>query len=80
MRHLAERGYGIGDIARRVLGHEELPIFCLSFGDVSKRNVVRSILHGPVPRRDAVMTQPLPAAPRLSESAEGALAPPDHAT
>lgn len=51
VRALHGRGLPLGQITRRVLGREEWLPYLLTAGDASKRNMVRAILHGPVPRR-----------------------------
>lgn len=50
VRHLYARGLSLREITRRTLGREEPFMWGLTLGDVSKRNVVRSVLFGPVPR------------------------------
>ncbi len=50
VRDLAASGRSIDEIARRVLGAENRWMVWFSRGDLSKRNLVRSILHGAVPR------------------------------
>jgi glyoxylase-like metal-dependent hydrolase (beta-lactamase superfamily II) len=50
VRALHARGLPVREISRRVLGPEDF-FFLLTAGDVSRRNVVRAILYGPVPRR-----------------------------
>lgn len=52
VRELAARGWGLGAITREVLGREDPVMALLSWGDLTKRNLVRSILAGPVPRAD----------------------------
>ena len=44
---LHERGHSLGEITRRLLGKEPLLLYLFSAGDLSKRNLVRSILFGP---------------------------------
>lgn len=51
VRRLHALGLPISQIARRALGREELLLWIATAGDVSRRNLVRSILHGPTPRR-----------------------------
>jgi len=53
IRELADRGLEVGEITREVLGKEPRLLYLFSAGDLSKRNLVRSVLHGPRPRRDA---------------------------
>lgn len=50
VRALHAEGLDIAEITRRVLGREPLGLWLASRGDLSKRNLVRSILFGPVPR------------------------------
>lgn len=50
VRHHYAKGLSLREITRRVLGPEEAFMWSITLGDVSKRNVVRSILYGPVPR------------------------------
>lgn len=51
VRRLHERGLPLREITRRALGPEDRLPWLMTAGDVSKRNLVRSILHGPVRRR-----------------------------
>jgi len=48
---LHARGLPLAQIARRLLGKEPLLLYLFSAGDLSKRNLVRSILFGPRPRK-----------------------------
>lgn len=50
VRELAAKGLGLREITRRALGPEPTLLYLFSGGDLSKQNLVRSILHGPVPR------------------------------
>lgn len=52
VRELAERGCGVAEITRRVLGPEPWGLYLASWGDLSKGNLVRSILEGPRLRAD----------------------------
>lgn len=55
VRGLYARGLSLGEIARRTLGREDLWLYLWTAGDVSRRNLVRSIVHGPVRRPDTVV-------------------------
>lgn len=66
VRELHQRGASIREITRRVLGREPWLLYLFSAGDLSKANLVRSILQGPVPRADA------PAPPQGSASIRSA--------
>ena len=48
---MAEKGLSIKEITRRVLGREILKMYLLTWGDVSKFNIVHSILNGPGERK-----------------------------
>ncbi len=52
VRRLHAQGLSLGEIARRTLGREDLWLYLWTAGDVSRRNLVRSIVHGPVRRAD----------------------------
>lgn len=52
VRELDEQGLSGREITRRVLGSESTLLQLLTRGDLSKRNLVRSILEGPRYRRD----------------------------
>lgn len=52
VRKLHADGKSVGAITKEVLGVEEPRTFFLTLGDVSKRNLVRSILNGPRTRKD----------------------------
>lgn len=53
VRQLYAEGVGEAEITRRTLGSEPWGLWLLSAGDLSKRNLVRAILHGAQPRPDA---------------------------
>ncbi|MBI3927080.1 MAG: MBL fold metallo-hydrolase [Armatimonadetes bacterium] len=53
VRELHQRGWSVGAIRRRLLGAEPWLLYLGTAGDVSKGNVIRSILHGPTARRDS---------------------------
>ena len=46
VRHLKSKGYSIKKIARDLLGPEGYGFFMITWGDVSRKNIVRSILEG----------------------------------
>ncbi|MEW6280579.1 MAG: MBL fold metallo-hydrolase [Candidatus Eremiobacterota bacterium] len=50
VRELHARGLDLPEITRRILGREPFLLNLFSGGDLSKRNLVRSVLYGPVPR------------------------------
>lgn len=50
VRELHAQGLPLEQITRRLLGKEPLLLYLFSAGDLSKRNLVRSILFGPSPR------------------------------
>jgi glyoxylase-like metal-dependent hydrolase (beta-lactamase superfamily II) len=52
VRELAARGMGRAAIARRLGSRATRGVELFSLGDVSSRNLVRSILDGPRPRRE----------------------------
>lgn len=52
VRALHAAGWPLRLIAERVLGPERLLVYALTLGDVSKYNLVRSILYGPRLRRE----------------------------
>lgn len=58
VRQLHAEGVDEAEITRRTLGADPWGLWLFSAGDLSKRNLVRAILHGPRPRPDA----PAPAA------------------
>ncbi|MFN8610413.1 MAG: MBL fold metallo-hydrolase [Vulcanimicrobiota bacterium] len=49
---LHSRGDSVAAIARQLLGKERWLLYLFSWGDLSKRNLVRSILYGPKPRNE----------------------------
>ncbi len=53
VRELHAKGLGVREVTREILGKEPRLLYLLTGGDLSKRNLVRSILHGPRPRPDA---------------------------
>ena len=50
VQELHARGLPLAQITRQLLGKEPLLLYLFSAGDLSKRNLVRSILFGPRPR------------------------------
>lgn len=50
-RALAAQGLSEAEITRRLLGRDSALVRLLTFGDASRRNLIRAILRGPVPRR-----------------------------
>ena len=53
VRQLHAEGVGEAEITSRTLGRDPWGLWIFSAGDLSKRNLVRAILHGPRPRPDA---------------------------
>ncbi|MEH0154350.1 MBL fold metallo-hydrolase [Limibacter armeniacum] len=49
---LKKEGYSIDEITLQLLGKEDRLMYWFTAGDVSKRNVIRSILEGPVLRKN----------------------------
>ena len=52
VREAHAQGLGVKAITRKVLGKEPTFLYLFSAGDLSKRNLVRSILYGPKLRKD----------------------------
>lgn len=61
VRQLHAEGVGEAEITRRTLGRDPWGLWLFSGGDLSKRNLVRSILHGPRPRPDAPPSDTAPS-------------------
>lgn len=53
-RNLHQKGYAVKEITRQLLGKENNLRAIVTRGDMSKQNVIRSILFGPVPRDEKI--------------------------
>ncbi|MDE1464000.1 MBL fold metallo-hydrolase [Spartinivicinus poritis] len=51
-RYLHQKGYSVKAISQQLLGNEDSLRTLLTRGDMSKQNVIRSILFGPIPREE----------------------------
>jgi glyoxylase-like metal-dependent hydrolase (beta-lactamase superfamily II) len=57
-KYLHQKGYSINQISKKLLGQEDWAFFLFTAGDLSKRNMIRSILYGAVPRKqDLILAQ-----------------------
>lgn len=57
VKQLASKGYSIKSITNETMGPEELLAWGLTWGDACKANIIRSILHGPTRRKDALVAE-----------------------